>query len=320
MSELAQSEALKKEGNHFFSHADYISALVKYTEAICSNRNHSVLYSNRAATFLKLESWENAVSDCTKGLELLNDKSNETIKLKLLWRKSIGLRKLKRLDDAMKTIQAALSINSTSDYIRSEYNLIQQELNIDRSDEEMKDQDQTENSDLLDIIITEVDTIPKEFYNGKTISKATSTTKTTAFIKNQEQTSLVTDKVVELNNSTNFPIYPSLQFLLSLQDRPQSEQLSTYEYLLKLSTEAYKNIFAVTGIDAEVLNMFLNACIALLEKNKLEYKFEIIEKLELFKKLPRFSLTSMFVDSKIIERISYLFESKINENFEEHWK
>lgn len=315
---MTVSETLKKEGNSFFAEGDYVSALVKYTEAICANGAQPILYSNRAATFLKLESWENAVLDCERGLNLLTDESNETIKLKLLWRKSIGLRELQRLNEAFEVIQIALKINPNSEYLKNEYSLISQKLKAANSISNTKESssDQENGEDIIDIEITEVDKIPDEFYTKDGVSTENDKSYIDSYENLESYTSTINSR---MNDSHDFPMNPSLQYLLSLQDRFKTDLISCNEYLVRLPVEAYRNIFAVSGIDPEVLNMFLKACIALLEQHKLEYKGEITEKLKLFKTLPRFSLTSVFVDSGLIDQLSKLFRDRLGEDFMSYW-
>lgn len=70
-----KSLELKKEGNTAFKEANLEESIRLYTEALnvcplsCKN-DRSVLYSNRAASKIKLEDNENAVLDCTKAIEL----------------------------------------------------------------------------------------------------------------------------------------------------------------------------------------------------------------------------------------------------------
>lgn len=63
----------KERGNAAFKNGDWSTAIDEYTRAIKCNDKHQQLatfYKNRAAAYLKLERYDNAVSDCDKALEL----------------------------------------------------------------------------------------------------------------------------------------------------------------------------------------------------------------------------------------------------------
>lgn len=323
-------EALKNEGNAFFAEKDYISALTKYTEAICSNRSNPILYSNRAATFLKLDSWNNAIEDCNKGLQLLDSNTKSSVKVKLLWRKTIGLRNIKRFDEALETVQAAMKINPDSSYLINELKLIEKECPSCKKEQTEKSHQNPiiNDSGMLDIEIKEVDVIPPEFYHQTKPSKEIVEQITTPIIKDIDlsKPKLSTryqsnQKSLDISkDSFDFPLHPSLQFLLSIKEKPVDMKNSYLEYLFMVPVESYKNIFKTTGIDPEVLNMFLDACVFLLESDKVQYKSAILQRLQLFIELPRFTLTSMFVDSEITKKLAELFTNKLDENFYNYWK
>ncbi|KAK8167759.1 hypothetical protein BKA80DRAFT_265090 [Phyllosticta citrichinensis] len=67
------SEQLKERGNQLFKHGDYVAAEALYTQAIQKNPNNPLLFTNRANARMKLESWELAIDDCIKSIELLRD-------------------------------------------------------------------------------------------------------------------------------------------------------------------------------------------------------------------------------------------------------
>ncbi|ODV58491.1 Tah1p ASCRUDRAFT_39122, partial [Ascoidea rubescens DSM 1968] len=62
------ADELKKEGNKAFSNKEYKKAAKLYRDAIRTNPQNPVLYSNRAMCFIKLEDWKRVISDCEKGL------------------------------------------------------------------------------------------------------------------------------------------------------------------------------------------------------------------------------------------------------------
>ncbi|XP_078406735.1 tetratricopeptide repeat protein 1 isoform X1 [Cetorhinus maximus] len=70
-----ESLTLKEVGNGQFKKGEYTEAENTYTEAlgVCPayyQKDRSILYSNRAAARMKLDNKEEAISDCTKAIEL----------------------------------------------------------------------------------------------------------------------------------------------------------------------------------------------------------------------------------------------------------
>lgn len=59
----------KLEGNRLFSLKKYDEAIKQYTKAISKSASNSVFYINRALCNLKLQRWNDVVSDCKTGLE-----------------------------------------------------------------------------------------------------------------------------------------------------------------------------------------------------------------------------------------------------------
>lgn len=66
------SFALKEEGNNLFKSGDVQGALSCYTKALQlsgSEPESSVLYRNRCACYLKLNDYNKAIADASKGTE-----------------------------------------------------------------------------------------------------------------------------------------------------------------------------------------------------------------------------------------------------------
>ncbi|XP_047460312.1 sperm-associated antigen 1A [Mugil cephalus] len=105
---------LKNEGNHLFKHGQFGDALEKYTQAIegCaeagvdSPEDLCILYSNRAACYLKDGNSADCIQDCFKALEL------QPFSLKPLLRRAMAYESLERYRKAYVDYKTVLQIDT----------------------------------------------------------------------------------------------------------------------------------------------------------------------------------------------------------------
>ncbi|KAM3920953.1 tetratricopeptide repeat protein 12 [Leptodactylus fuscus] len=65
----ALANALKDKGNEAFAKGDYETAIQHYSEGLEKLKDMQVLYTNRAQAYIKLEKYQNAISDCEWALK-----------------------------------------------------------------------------------------------------------------------------------------------------------------------------------------------------------------------------------------------------------
>ncbi|XP_044027187.1 sperm-associated antigen 1A [Siniperca chuatsi] len=105
---------LKNEGNHLFKHGQFGDAVEKYTQAIdgCaeagidSPEDLCILFSNRAACYLKDGNSTECIQDCTKALEL------QPYSLKPLLRRAMAYESLERYRKAYVDYKTVLQIDT----------------------------------------------------------------------------------------------------------------------------------------------------------------------------------------------------------------
>lgn len=105
---------LKNEGNHLFKHGQFGDAIDKYTQAIegCaeagvdSAEDLCILYSNRAACYLKDGNSTDCIHDCTKALEL------QPFSLKPLLRRAMAYESLERYRKAYVDYKTVLQLDT----------------------------------------------------------------------------------------------------------------------------------------------------------------------------------------------------------------
>ncbi|XP_076826695.1 sperm-associated antigen 1 [Brachyhypopomus gauderio] len=117
---------LKSEGNQFFKNGQFIDALEKYTQAIQrfteaglnSPTNLCILYSNRAACYLRGGSSSDCIADCSRALEL------QPLNVKALLRRAMAYESLEHYHQAYMDYRTALLVNSNIPAAHSSINRI----------------------------------------------------------------------------------------------------------------------------------------------------------------------------------------------------
>ncbi|KAL8803805.1 MAG: hypothetical protein Q9182_002937 [Xanthomendoza sp. 2 TL-2023] len=66
----ARALELKEEGNKYFQNGDFKNAELLYGRAIQQDSRNPKLFTNRAMTRIRLQSWESCIDDCLRSIEL----------------------------------------------------------------------------------------------------------------------------------------------------------------------------------------------------------------------------------------------------------
>uniref|UniRef100_UPI00358F9374 protein unc-45 homolog B-like n=1 Tax=Myxine glutinosa TaxID=7769 RepID=UPI00358F9374 len=147
---------LREDGNKLFKAGDNKGAIGCYSKAIKLTANKeqlAILYRNRSACHLKLENFSQAVSDSTKAIE--TDQKD----VKALYRRSLALERLGRIDQAFHDMQRCTALEPKNDsFIEALRNLrarIQEQLHMQFSTDQRVQQ-------MFDILLGDADMEKKE--------------------------------------------------------------------------------------------------------------------------------------------------------------
>ncbi|XP_038651386.1 tetratricopeptide repeat protein 1 [Scyliorhinus canicula] len=132
-----ESLTLKEVGNGQFKKGEYTEAENSYTEAlgVCPayyQKDRSILYSNRAAARMKLDNKEEAISDCTKAIELNPNYIRAILRRAELYEKS------EKLDEALQDYKTILEKDPSVGQARDACMRLPQQ--IEERNEKMKEE------------------------------------------------------------------------------------------------------------------------------------------------------------------------------------
>ncbi|XP_078093029.1 mitochondrial import receptor subunit TOM34 [Mustelus asterias] len=131
---------LKSAGNELFRHGQFGQAAERYSEAISSMKESgakcpddlSVLYSNRAACYLKIGNCSECIKDCTVSLELV------PFTLKPLLRRAAAYEALERYSQAYLDYNTAMQVDSSAQAAQDGMNRMRKVL-IDKDGSKWRD-------------------------------------------------------------------------------------------------------------------------------------------------------------------------------------
>jgi len=109
----AESDALKAQGNNFFSLGLYMQACTIYSEALELAPENPVLYCNRAMAYLKQEMPDEALADAERSLKLDATAKN----IKAYWRKAQALLDLRRPEEAEAAASEGIALEASNSHL-----------------------------------------------------------------------------------------------------------------------------------------------------------------------------------------------------------
>ncbi|XP_044078470.1 tetratricopeptide repeat protein 1 isoform X2 [Siniperca chuatsi] len=149
-SRRQQSLTLKEKGNSQFKAGDWLEAEQSYKEAlvlcpVCFGRERAVLFSNRAAARLHLDLKDQAISDCTKAIELNPDY------VRALLRRAELYEQTEKLDEALEDYKNVLDRDPNQTIARQACMRLPQQ--IQERNEKLKEEMMSKLKDLGNMVL-----------------------------------------------------------------------------------------------------------------------------------------------------------------------
>lgn len=301
---MLTAEELKQLGNSAFANNQYKKAAKIYRDAIKLDPNNSILYSNRALSFIKLQDWDRALRDCTVGLSLQPDTKS---KVKLTYRKGLVYKSTSQMTQAKRCFEEVLEIDPTNESAKVEL----KELGKKRHKQQTGE-----------INITAIDSLPPRFkalIEDQPAKQKPTVNEKQIDSKKVEEISKelfpTTSKKMPLSEpKRQFSELPSMLPLHSLKNLSGDKLAKGYLYVLNIPVSTYQDIFE-TGIDAEFLEFYFRACLYVARNNIDSWELRMYELLECFLRLKKFDLSLMMCPSSLVNEVSNLVNRMSNQEF-----
>lgn len=283
----------KQQGNTAFSTGNYQTAIELYTSAIdLDSSGDPAFYSNRAASYLKLDNFSQALEDCNTGLSLEGRLISESVKSKLYWRKATALDKLGLYELAIRTCNEGIKNCTTTQQLLELRTRISSEMTVE----------QNKNPGILK---TKVDIVDSEFSNDfLTIEESEKSKSDTSISVTSSATPSYTAKFVPP------PMPLSMIGLTQLLRTPQSTIKEAYSFFYtKINPGDLPQILGNAGLEPEFIDFLLDVLVSQYS-NLSTWTSRSFEYLEIVASIPRFTIARMFSSESKFNAFKNLLSEK----------
>lgn len=128
---------LKKKGDEFFQHKNYLAAISAYSTGIKIASNCYELYLNRSAAQFAQENYQRCAEDCSRALELLQPPvpSNLKARTQALARRGAALTKLGFFKQAYDEFVAAVKLDPNDEMLKHDAEMLRAKLEAATDDD-----------------------------------------------------------------------------------------------------------------------------------------------------------------------------------------
>lgn len=293
MSESAAD--LKKLGNEAFAKQEYKKAAKIYRDALKLDFN-SVLLSNRAMCFIKLEDWERAIRDCKEGLGN-SPPPERNLEIKLWYRLGVAYKGKGQLQHSKSALKRSLLLDPENTPAKSALGEVSVLLS---------------KRSALTVPVESVEELPEQYRKliPKKPSKSHSLVEKPSEQAEREINELFPSRPsskpkVKHKEVTEFHKRSSMHFLPTVSDQlTKSQRLKVYETMVNIPPTDYEEAFATGGVDTDFLPTFFKAIrVIITDETNLfsEYEQKIYNLVKTFYKIPRFQIALSFCDKDDVD-------------------
>jgi tetratricopeptide (TPR) repeat protein len=191
---LCRVHCRKSKGNDSYKAKDYRGAVDAYSAAISHNPTNAALYNNRAAAYVMLLQFREAIADCDRCIQL--DGSNS----KAFFRKSTAYKALGNIDAAVEALNAGLVHDSgNSVAVQDRDNLVASKAKIASVRTMLQNREFRKALTVLDSLLKDIGNNSREVNLLKV--------ECLVELKRTEEAYNLTNQMVYFNGSTTWMIY-----------------------------------------------------------------------------------------------------------------
>ncbi|CAK68371.1 unnamed protein product (macronuclear) [Paramecium tetraurelia] len=137
------AEELKKKGNYYYADKNFEEAISQYTEALELVQDSAVLLLNRAIAYIKIYKFQQAIVDCSKFLEIAQNKEERFTQsidsfFKAHLRRALAYYKTGQLQKALQDVEQAIQIDPNDKEAQRLKDDVKHYLNIEFMDKQNK--------------------------------------------------------------------------------------------------------------------------------------------------------------------------------------
>lgn len=294
-------EKLRSDAKEAFMNKKFESAAELYGKAILWDPSEPVLLSNRSQCYINLKKWNQALKDCSTGLQM---NPNQNIREKLLYRMLIASRNLGQTSDSKACLEELLKLNPNNAAARKELELV----NLLRDGEYLQSLKKLKFSPKEGKIpLAVVDQLPEHFaniVNPKTTERVLPIPQKAfdadAVAKASEDLFLDRPKkAAPQQDSTTFAQRPAMLKLSIINNLLPEIRARAFRPILDLNEDEIREL---ASVEPEFLQLFIKSITYGLAQT-IAPPSQLLRKLEVILSLSRYSMALLMCDKTTVDQL-----------------